>query len=368
MVLGRKFKSGNRKQKKAGRHRKWLALVARPFFAPLVGLWGALLGGLTVMVVPARTLEVLAEGTLLATFDIPVQLQLAGGSAVVLGGLLFVLAAAKSADARRRLNPHSILNFVNRKVSPIDPVRDLGSKSIDEPVETMPFATPAWRDADLEPAAQEKPAVSAAPEPREAAPEIEAEAALPRVMRHSLPESAEAPVPEAASQSVPLELDLAQFAELPGRNAVWVEEPVAPLAPAAPEPAPEPVAAPQPIAAPAVAAVPGPAPRTVRPRRPATPPPLPGTAALARLRAVPPGELSMVEMVERFAGALHEHRSNAPARTLTAAELAAREAALAEALKALAALSGIGGEPAPTDRDAPLRAALSQLQPRRGAA
>lgn len=364
MALGRMFKSRNRKHKKAGRRRRWLALVARPFFAPVVGLWGALLGGLTVIVVPAETLESLAEGTLLATFDIPVQLQLAGGSAVVLGGLLFVLAAAKSADARRRLNPRSILNLVNRKVSPIDPVRDLGSKSIDEPVETMPFATPAWRDADLEPAAAEKPAVPAAPETREAAPECEAEAPLPRVMRHPLPESAEAAVPQPSSQSVPLELDLAQFAELPGRNAVWVEEPVAPVAP----PAPEPEAAPQPVGAPAVAAVPDPAPRTLRPRRPATPPPLPGTAALARLRAVPPGELSMVEMVERFAGALHEHRSNAPARTRTAAELAAREAALAEALKALAALSGIGGEAAPADRDAPLRAALSQLQPRRGAA
>jgi len=76
----------------------------------------------------------------------------------------------------------------------------------------------------------------------------------------------------------------------------------------------------------------------------------------------------MAEMVERFAAALHQHRTSAPVRTLGAAELAAREAALAEALKALATLSGIGGAPAAGDQDDPLRAALSQLQPRRDAA
>jgi len=48
-------------------------------------------------------------------------------------------------------------------------------------------------------------------------------------------------------------------------------------------------------------------------------------------------------------------------------DLAAREAALAEALKALAALSGF--EPAPTPKpDEPLRDALTRLQGLRGAA
>jgi hypothetical protein len=87
--------------------------------------------------------------------------------------------------------------------------------------------------------------------------------------------------------------------------------------------------------------------------------PEPGTAALARLRAVPTSELSMAEMVERFAGALHEHRASPPTRALSAADLAAREAALAEALKALAALSG--GDASDKSRE-PLRAALAQLQ------
>jgi hypothetical protein len=122
---------------------------------------------------------------------------------------------------------------------------------------------------------------------------------------------------------------------------------------------PEPSSAPLPPSAP------------VTELRPAAPPspPEPGTAALARLRAVPPSELSLAEMVERFAAALQEHRDTPPARALGGADLAAREAALAEALKALTALSG--GVPADSpagERDAPLRAALAQLQTRRGAA
>jgi len=99
--------------------------------------------------------------------------------------------------------------------------------------------------------------------------------------------------------------------------------------------------------------------------RKSAPVPDPGTAALARLRAVAPSELSIVEMVERFAGALHEHRTSPPTKAVSAADLAAREAALAQALKALAALSG---ESLGDDAREPPRSALAGLQPRRGTA
>jgi hypothetical protein len=91
----------------------------------------------------------------------------------------------------------------------------------------------------------------------------------------------------------------------------------------------------------------------------------PNAAALARLRATPTQELSLAEMVERFAGALQEHRETVPAKALTGRDVAAREAALAEALKALATLSGT---PAPAPQDNALHDALSQLQAMRGAA
>ncbi|MFO6448793.1 hypothetical protein ACLBKU_16790 [Erythrobacter sp. NE805] len=290
------------------------ALVAHRAFAPLLGLWGAGLGGLAVMVLPPALIEGLTRGTVIATYDLPLQAVIAGALAAVLGVALFLPAAARSAAARARIVTASPRDAAVRRVRPIDPARDLGTKSLDDPIETMPFATPAWRDADL---VEPEPA----PEPYEDAPPA---------------------------------LDLAAFAELPDHDPVWVEE-----ASPSPEPA---AAAPQP-ARQSEAAAPEPR-RTVAPLRP----PAPGTAALARLRATPVSELSMAQMVERFAGALHEHRAAAPTRGLDAGELAAREAALAEALKALAVLTGAGAPPPVGDAEEPLRAALSRLHPRQGGA
>ncbi len=345
----------NRAKQHRNRGRKPIggALVANKAFAPILGLWGALLGGLVVLVLPPMLINAATKGTLISTFDLPTQTTMAIAAAVVLGTLLFLAAAARSTEARQYQTPKSnnIVSAVSRRVRPIDPVRDLGTKSLDDPIETMPFASPAWRDADVSelapaPAPASAPVLNREPEPT------------------SQPEPQVAPV--VAEQNVPLALDLAQFAELPGRNAVWVEEPAAP--------APVAAVAPAPVAVAAVAPVPAPAPEHITPvaelRRPAPRLPQPGTAALARLRALPPSELSLVEMVERFAGALHEHRENAPNRALNAEEIAARGTALSEALKALAALSGDFASRAPSeDRvNDPLRAALSQLQQVRGAA
>lgn len=304
MTRGQQGRARQHKRRKAER----TTLAAHPAFAALLGLWGVLLAGGAIMVMPSDLILTSAEGTFLATLGALAQPLVAGLAALLLGGTLFVIAAAVNKRSRRRAAAPSVAEMAVRRVHPIDPVRDLGSRSLDEPLDTMPFA---------------------APEPQEAA--TDAHCDQPDV----------APVLEAA----PLALDLSEFAELPGRNAVWVEE----VVPAAP-PIAEPVAEP-----PAVASV------TLL-REPA-PLPQPGTAALARLRAIPPSELSLVEMVERFAGALHEHRASPPVRALSAEDLAAREAALAEALKALAALSG--DNPSGGLRE-PLREALAQFQtPRR---
>lgn len=348
------MKSGQKdraKQRKRGGNREGKAatLVANRVFAPALGVWGALLGGLVIMVLPPVMVTAATKGTLIATLDTPAQATIAGVVAVGLGTILFVIAASKSCEARGRRSPNNIVGAVSRRVRPIDPARDLGTKSLDDPIETMPFATPAWRDAEVS-----EPAPASAPKP--------APAPAPEPVVQSAPEPQPEPVaaPSVPEQSVPLALDLAQFAELPGRNAVWVEEPVELSEAAAPAPAP--------VAAPVASFAPERAATIAELRRAA--PPQPGTAALARLRALPTSELSLVEMVERFAGALHEHRAGTPAHALTAEEIAARGTALSEALKALAALSGDFANRAPAEDRVhePLRAALSQLQPRRGAA
>ncbi|MCR9180739.1 MAG: hypothetical protein NXH71_11000, partial [Erythrobacteraceae bacterium] len=163
------------------------------------------------------------------------------------------------------------------------------------------------------------------------------------------PQAGTIPAHQADDMPPPRELDLAQFAVMPGRNAVWVVDETTPAAPArpTPEPVPEPLSpsAPSPVAIPAAS-------------RPA------GHSAIEHLRAVPPGELSLIQMVERFAAALHEHQAAAERRADHNGP-ADRDAALAQALKALASFSPEGhGEP----ETAPLRDALARLQELRGAA
>lgn len=322
MKRGQKDRSKQRKRKQSQTASR-PPLAGHKAFAPLLGLWGILLGGLVVLALPGALVQSAVSGTLIGTWNIDAQPLLAGVAAAMVGLVLFSVSAGMHANARRVSAPSVVDRALRQRVTPINPVRDLGTRSLDDPLEAMPFTTPAWLDADLD---------------------------------------ASAPAREPAPEPVPVELDLAQFAELPGRNAVWVEE--LPAAAAEPEAAPEPEAEPEQQPDP-VADI-----RARRLRAVAAPlPPAPGTAALARLRAVPPSELSLAEMVERFAGALHEHRETPPTRALSAADLAAREAALSEALKALAALSGgAAALPARPKRDEPLRAALAQLQPQRGAA
>ena len=312
-----------RKQARTGKRARRSIAESR-IYAPVMGLWGALLGALPVLVVPGEVFATATSRLVAHDLGVPLQPLLAGLAALVLGGAIYALTAAQH---RRALRDHEtpLASRALREVWPIDPARDLGSRSIDDPIETMPFATPAWRDAEID-----EP--QSPPEPQ--------------------------PEPEPEPVSVPVALELSEFAELPGRNAVWVEEVT--------EPQVAPMAEPVGYAPVAELREPVPEAASVPARAPL---PEPGTAALARLRSVPPSELSLPQMVERFAVALHEHRSSPATRALTAAEIAAREAALAEALRALAALSGARlGDTAPGSAADPLSAVLSQLQTRRGVA
>lgn len=305
----------NRQDRGKSKAYKPSSLAELRLFAPLIGLWGVLLGGGVVAVLPSALVDTALERTLLATLPFPSQPLLAGLVAVLLGTVLFMAAVALHIRARERAGGPTVAELAVRRVQPLNPVRDLGTQSLDDPIEDMPFASPAWRDA----------------EPDNGAPSFE-------------------------PAGGPQELDLASFGELADHGAVPVEAP-----PVAPSPEPET----QPLPAQAVAEPAAPVLQAV----PSAPPaPLPGTAALARLRALPPSELSLVEMVERFAGALHEHRAAPPGSALGPTELAAREAALAEALKALAALSANGAAGAQALREEPLRDALARLQRQRGVA
>jgi hypothetical protein len=95
--------------------------------------------------------------------------------------------------------------------------------------------------------------------------------------------------------------------------------------------------------------------------------------AIDRLRGKRPEELSLVQMVERFAAALHERQAREPKH-----ELDARDSALAEGLRALSLLAGdrpadtdtgeVATEPSPRNAQRELRDALAKLRDLSGAA
>jgi hypothetical protein len=316
MKRGHHSKAENQRRGRGAR-RSRPKLRAHPLFVPILAVWGALLGGLVTLVLPAGAVLAAAANIGLGGLDEMSRFILAGVAALVMGSVMLVIGRLLASKAEVRVDTPSIASMVVRQVRTIDPASELGSVSFDAPVETVPFAV-------------------AEPQPEPVVP-------------------AEVPAPAPAA---PQELDLAQFAALAGRNAVWVEEPVAAAAPSlvVPEPAPAPAPAPAPEPAPVPA--PAPEPATIMRRAELR---TPSPSAIERLRAVPPSELSLVQMVERFAAALHEHQSTPAGST----GLAARDAALAEALKALAVLSR--DSEAQTQSE-PVRAALGRLQELRGAA
>ncbi|MBI1403249.1 MAG: hypothetical protein GC147_08555 [Porphyrobacter sp.] len=264
-------------------------LAAQGFFAPVLGIWGAALGAAVILVLPQASATALAAAAGLGGLGGFAPQLLALLAALVLGGAMFALARIAARRVRPAVDAPSLAAVAMRRVRTIDPATELGSQRLDDPVETPPFAVPADEPGEDPPA--------------------------------------------------PRSLDLEEFGALPGRNAVWVEEPAVAAQDAAPAPAPADETAPA----------------RPRPSRP---------SAIERLRAVPPSELSLIQMVERFAAAVHEHQA-AAARGERRPDPAGREAALAEALKALATLSGEMREEAD---DEPLRKALARLQELRGAA
>jgi hypothetical protein len=295
MTRGQKIKLAQQRRSRATRPSR-PALRAHRLFVPILAVWGVLLGGLVTLVLPVEAVLGAAATIGLGALDELSRYLIAAMAALLTGGTMLVLGKVLASKPKVRKDTPSIAAMAVRHVRTIDPASELGSASLDAPVENMPFAAAT-------PVAEPAPAV-------------------------------------AAGAPAPVELDLADFAALPGRNAVWVEAPAAAAAEPEPELAPEPVL------------------------RAVAPPPV-SPSAIARLRAVPPSELSLLQMVERFAAALHEHQSAPVGNSDPRAGMAGRDAALAEALKALATLSR--DSEAQTQSE-PLRAALGRLQALRGAA
>ncbi|MAY19882.1 MAG: hypothetical protein CL955_04630 [Erythrobacteraceae bacterium] len=360
---------------------KKASIATHGLFLPILTFWGAALLGLAVIVLPEQMIGRMIALSNEAIDGANARFVFAAIAALLGGAFAFVVGGAWRSKALSEDNSRPITSVVNaRRISPIDPANDLGSDSLDSPLEGMPFGgevedddvfelTDETADAPRKPTLGElaernweleEPAVLSKKEQKKAAKKAKDEVAFThRHFQSALIESCEGASCEASSASdaeaaaaAPRVLDLEEFGQLPNRNGVWVED-------EAPAHKAESAAAVEP-------ATQAPAPKSVRPLVPAN--------ALEKLRQKPTDELSMVEMVERFAGALHDHQQSERARRPDGG--VGRDAALVEALKALTLFTEQGfdtGEAksnasqlSETERE--LRNALAKLQTLRGAA
>ncbi len=359
------------------RRRNRLPIAAHPFFVPALTVWGASLSGLIVMVLPASIINQITTASALGVLDGFARYFFAG-LAAALGGAFGFFAATKWRD-RLPGRSEALIDRAADHVRPIDPASELGSESLDAPIDEEPVET---EQVEQEPVAEDEPVIDEpenteieetlelgadleatpepAPEPVEGPAEEPAQVD-PLANEHLEParEAAETETPEPASR-LPLRrrrnrgkqlelvqalsdhrarqtalnkdhLDLSEFTQLAEKS------------------------------------------------RAASPPRKP--TAVETLRAVPPQDLSLVQMVERLAVALHERQEVARNRP-PAEQATERDAALAEALKALSvftekglaandkaatlAESQAGESEDGTERE--LREALGKLQTMRGAA
>lgn len=393
-------KSSARKRKgKGGSSNPFNTVPKHRAFVPMLTIWGGLFLALITAVLPDQAI---ARASSLTGVYLPLIItRLILATCIGLGGALlgFIVASAMSNRARM-VDGDGVLvsTFKSRDVQPINPATELGSESLDAPIEEPaeffaaepPEALEEARDSladehapnlgdlarrgyDIDPpedfededtdsskgewAFTRKHFKDALIDSCEGAT-CEASTGWektpdpqPRV-QESAPKLSERPEPQAgfapltADRVKPRSLDLGEFGALPGRNAVWVEE----------QDQSQPIqSAPEPRSVPAPKSVPA--------------------NALEKLRQTPASDLSLVEMVERFAAALHDHQ--AQERIRAAEGHVARETALAEALKALSLFTEAGFDQGNQMRvqesqigqtEGELRRALERLQQMRGAA
>ncbi|MBV7258756.1 hypothetical protein [Erythrobacter crassostreae] len=317
-------------------------------FVPLIGAWGALLGALCVIVLPTSTVLRMAMATGLSGLGNAATYVFAALAALIVGG---IAAAGAIAFKRREFGPAEAEwddSTLVEGLEPIDPTAELGSDSLDAPIDVEPFSA-AEIDHDFETGAEPL-------ELMEEALDLDSD------------QISEAEFKEELEK--PRELALAEFGEISGRDGVWVEEvsdeiedndnlPEVDDWSAWVDPDVERTVEPS-IEAPLAAQI-APSAKT----------------ALEKLRQAPVEELSLVHMVERFAAALHDHQ-DAERKRPGSLRSPDKDASLASALKALTLFTedGFDADLELTDANADalrdttrdLRDALAKLQDLRGAA
>ena len=123
-------------------------LITHKVFIPILSVWGAALGGLNVMALSGVTIARLSMFTGLGALGSSAKVAFAVVAALIGGGLAFIIASFVQNKAQRKSQNGPIAAFAARRVRPIDPAAELGSESLDSPIEDMPFSMAQEEEPD----------------------------------------------------------------------------------------------------------------------------------------------------------------------------------------------------------------------------
>lgn len=384
------------------------SIAAHPLFVPALTLWGAAVAGLAVFVLPEATIQNITAASALGVLGGFARLFFAALAAAIGAALFYFVGNTISRKLPGRSG--TVVNRASAAVRPIDPASELGSESLDSPIEDEPFSQepmaldeedalidedyadtfdlpeeldwveeeggdfeedasadiPDLVNEEIEPSSG--PAIAPEPEyvadivadvsydePAVPEPKSRAARAFSRAKRpegkkielvqalngHLARMAAESNAKTKTSASSNDDLDLGAFDQIGDE-----------------------------VQLPTSSAAHAPKVRDGHPRM---------ETAVEKLRSVPPQDLSLVQMVERFALALQDHKKASTANPQSE-QTQERDAALAEALKALSkftehGFNAVGGNENTADADgsqnpheSQIRDAMGKLQGLRGAA
>ena len=357
-------------------------------FVPMVTIWAGVFMALIMAVMPEYAIarSSALTGIYLPLIAVRVILAIGVGCAGALLG--YIVSSALSNYVTKNDSDNGLVSkaFRSRELEPINPVTELGSESLDAPI-LEEFEEPAPETAESAPRHEAESEVESGDDGADS----EAGWAFTRKhFKHALIESCEGatcepapseePVQPVQSQEAQTQADETADAEFASLSAEQINAPRNKatemrdaLDLAGFSSLPEDSQEAQTPSEEATSDIPAPVSAT-----PATAIPAPTTGVEA-LRQKPAEDLSLVEMVERFAAALHDRQTQERARFEQGQKT--RDAALADALKALTVFteSGFDQGQAPSRNATPasdridqtedeLRSALTRLQGLRGAA
>ncbi len=377
---GKKTFWRGRKQPKTKRTNRQ-PLASHKSFVPLVAGWGAAFAGLVIAVLPAGTIASITQTAQLTALGGFSRIVLAVLAALFGGLIALAIARAVRNAAAPLASEHDEFEEDHGEVRPIDPSAELGSESLDAPIEAHEVAEVPSDEYDVEVEFALDDVVAASDQDGvnddawiEAAEISEEPLELGEIGEilgaAELAGTGEVDAHLAVEPESEYEYERPLLATKPGKSA----PPVLPHEEPQPEPAPEPVVEPESelepeaeteleiVATPEPMAIPEDAPDFLK------------GSAVKRLREMPTEDMSLMQMVERFATALHTHQA-----AHGKAAQPRRDAALAEALRALSlftdnqrdassgeASDGFTDRAQQTERE--LREALAKLQKLSGAA